>query len=236
MTAGVPSQIDLVEYRLRLSRPLRPVEAVELRGFFGQHFPGEELLHHHRAEGGFRYQYPQVQFKVLDRTAHLIGIGAGAALVSRLWLEVDRTRIGLEELTVQEATLVRRRESVGESPEPVVYRFRSPWMALNQANYRRYEEAPDEVARRWLLERILLGNCLSLAKAVGHRVAARLTVHADLRPSSATIKGVGMRGFIGTFAVNFFLPQHLGIGKCVARGFGTVERVRQRTIAKEGPC
>jgi hypothetical protein len=36
-----------------------------------------------------------------------------------------------------------------------------------------------------------------------------------------------MLGFLGTFSVNFEIPDYWGIGKSVSRGFGTV--VRQRT-------
>jgi hypothetical protein len=32
--------------------------------------------------------------------------------------------------------------------------------------------------------------------------------------------------FTGEFMVNFHIPDYLGIGKQVARGFGTVERIR----------
>ncbi len=36
-----------------------------------------------------------------------------------------------------------------------------------------------------------------------------------------------MLGFLGTFSVNFEIPNYWGIGKSVSRGFGTV--IRQRT-------
>ncbi len=34
-----------------------------------------------------------------------------------------------------------------------------------------------------------------------------------------------MLGFLGTFSVNFEIPDYWGIGKSVSRGFGTVKRV-----------
>jgi hypothetical protein len=226
MAVLAPAQIDIVEYRLRLSRALRPPEAAQLRGFFGQRYTGEELLHNHRPDGGFRYDYPRVQYKILDRNAYLIGLAEGAPLMTRLWMEVERTRIGLEELPVLEATLARRREVLGESGALITYRFLSPWLGLNQENHQAYERAGDPAGRRALLERILVGNCLSLAKAMSHQVRARLRADASgLRPVSASLKGVPMLGFVGTFAINFLLPNRLGIGKSVSRGFGTVERV-----------
>jgi hypothetical protein len=221
--------VDVVEYRLRFPRPLSPGEATQLRGYFGSAFASEVLLHHHNADGSLRYEYPRVQFKVLDRNAHLIGLAEGAEVVTRLWGEVDAARIGAEELPVYESTLARRRERVGEAAEAITYRLRTPWLGLNQENHRAYEADRDPAARRGLLARVLVGNCLALAKAFGHRVKARLSADAEgLRPWALRLKGVQMLGFVGSFHVNFHIPGRAGIGKSVSRGFGTVERVRER--------
>lgn len=224
MPLSSPCLLDITEYRLRFSRELQPAEATQLRGFFGTAFAEEVLLHHHEAEGGLRYDYPRVQFKVLGRVACLIGNGEGGAVVERLWREVDQARIGNEELPVVESSLLRRRERFGESPQSLNYRFLSPWMGLNQVNYHRYCELSEEAARQQLLARILVGNCLSLAKSFGYRVAIRLEADvSQLRETCARLKGVPMVTFRGTFRVNFHLPAWLGIGKSVSRGFGTVE-------------
>src|SRR5260370_39552239 len=86
-------KLSVTEYRLRLSRLLVPEEAAQLRGFFGTAFADEVLLHHHEADGRLRYAYPRVQFKVLDQTAHLIGIAEGGAVVARLWRGGDPQRV-----------------------------------------------------------------------------------------------------------------------------------------------
>jgi hypothetical protein len=39
------------------------------------------------------------------------------------------------------------------------------------------------------------------------------------------LKGVGMTGYKGMFAVNFELPDYIGLGKSVSRGFGTIKRM-----------
>lgn len=226
------AQVDVVEYGLRLSRSLAPGEATLLRGYFGSAFADETLLHHHNADGSLLYDYPRVQFKVLDRTAHLIGIAEGADLVTRLWGEVDAARIGEEELPVFESTLARRREALGEAAATITYQLRTPWLGLNQDNHRAYEADRSPEGRRALLARILVGNCLSLAKSFGNRVGTRLSADAGgLRPSITRLKGIAMLGFLGTFRVNFHIPDRAGIGKSVSRGFGTVERVRE-----ERPC
>ncbi len=220
------TELDITEYRLRFERPLAPGEATHLRGFVGSAFPEEELVHHHRRDGSLMYEYPRVQFKVIDRTAHLIGLAEGGAVVERLWRELDRARLDREELPVLEATLLRRREPLGECTELVEYRFVNPWLGLNQDNHARYTAARPDAERQALLERVLVGNCLSLAKAFGHWVNARLMADTRrLRPRTCRFKDQAMIGFEGPFRVNFRLPSGLGIGKSVSRGFGTVERV-----------
>jgi hypothetical protein len=218
--------VDSVGLWLRFPRPLQLGEATHLRGFFGRAFSDQVMLHHHEADGRLRYAYPKVQFKVLDRTAHLIGLADGAALVTRLWAEVDQARIGTEVLPVLEAGLSRRAEQLGESEGAILFRFRTPWLGLNQENHARYQAATGSKDRQALLEHALVGNCLSLAKGFGHWVRARITADCQgLRPVDAGLKGVAMVGFVGTFRVNFHIPEHAGIGKSVSRGFGTAERV-----------
>jgi hypothetical protein len=219
-----PVDIDITEYRLRFERPLSPGEATYLRGYFASVFAEEEMLHHHRRDGTLLYVYPRVQFKVIDRTARLIGLAEGGELVERLWREVESARIGEDELPVLEATLLRRREALGECAEPVEYRFVNPWLGLNQENHQRYERARTSVERQALLERVLVGNCLAVAKAFGHWVQGRITADARrLRPCTCRFKDQPMIGFDGPFRLNFRLPNAIGIGKSVSRGFGTVE-------------
>ncbi|MCC6545498.1 MAG: hypothetical protein IT392_13555 [Nitrospirae bacterium] len=41
------------------------------------------------------------------------------------------------------------------------------------------------------------------------------------------LKGTPLLGFLGSFSVNFEIPDYWGIGKSVSRGFGTVKRVEK---------
>lgn len=220
-------EIRVTEYRLKMSRELRRGEVPRLRGFFGREFSEQVLLHHHREDGSLIYDYPRIQFKILDRQAVLIGLEAGSELLTQLWLEVDQAKLGSENLTVQEATIQRRRAIFGETEEMVTYRFLSPWLALNQENTRRYHVEKDRNARIKLLQRILVGNCLSIAKSFRNNVKIRLEADcARLRRVDTRLKGVTMVGFMGMFRVNFLLPDLVGIGKSVSRGFGTVLQIQ----------
>ncbi|MBI2567499.1 MAG: hypothetical protein HYV63_10745 [Candidatus Schekmanbacteria bacterium] len=217
--------LEIAEARLRFPRVLLPSETPKLRGYLGTAFSEAELLHNHNAAGGLRYDYPRVQLKVVAEEALLVGIGEGVPIVVDVWSRCDVARLGDELLPILEATLNRRRAAIGALEQPLRYTFRSPWLGLNQDNHFAYACTTNEEVREQLLRRVLIGNCLSLAKSFGHRVATRLA--ADCRALHALpcrLKGVSMLGFRGSFSLNFSIPDRLGIGKSVSRGFGIVER------------
>lgn len=220
------TSVPVLQCRLRLSRPLRASETPHLRGFFGKQFADQVMLHHHKEDGALLYEYPRVQFKVLNQMGVLLGLGDGSGLVARLWSEVETANLGGEDLNVLEATMVWRPSSIGETEEPVSYRFLSSWLALNQDNTSRYHAAGSTDDRTRLLERILIGNCLSFSKAFGHTVRGKLVAECSgLHVVETTLKGTEMIGFRGSVRVNFQFPDLVGIGKSVSRGFGTLRQI-----------
>src|SRR5437870_4452855 len=99
--------LDIVENRLQLGRQLHPAEAAKLRGYFGAVFGDQVLLHHHLPNGRLVYDYPRVQFKILERTAYLVGLAEGCDVVMQVWTEANRACIDGDELPIQEASLVK---------------------------------------------------------------------------------------------------------------------------------
>jgi hypothetical protein len=82
-----------------------------------------------------------------------------------------------------------------------------------------------EVARRRLLEKVLIGNILSAAKGFDHTVSSEITVELKrIRPTECLLKDIPVIGFYGSFTVNFQLPPLFGLGKSVSRGYGAVSR------------
>ena len=226
MMTNVLTYTTLTKLRMQLARPLRTGEAPALRGFFGRQFEAEVLLHNHGSNDQLIYQYPRVQFKVLDRHAYVIGLNEGGELLQQLWLDIDQTRIGNEELQVLQSDLQTETTSIEVTPAPIRYRFVTPWLALNQKNFQEYTSSRSQSFRREKLNRTLVGNCLGMCKSLGIRIADRITADCSgLHSIKTTLKGQGMIGFVGTFTLNLHLPNHLGLGKSVSRGFGTIERM-----------
>ncbi|TVR15495.1 MAG: hypothetical protein EA391_10570 [Balneolaceae bacterium] len=53
----------------------------------------------------------------------------------------------------------------GAAVAPKTYRFETLWMALNQTNHERYTET-NALEQEKLLDKILVGNCLSFFKSL----------------------------------------------------------------------
>jgi len=75
-----------------------------------------------------------------------------------------------------------------------------------------------------LLNRNLVGNILSMSKSLDYQVPDKIKCHIEVKEQSSSLKGNEITAFRGFFVTNFQIPDLLGLGKSVSRGFGTVKR------------
>jgi Cas6b C-terminal domain/Cas6b N-terminal domain len=215
----------LVEFtvaRYTVKQPLDPCHARWLRGALASQV-GRSEFHNHTGHK-LVYQHPLIRYDVCKNQALVLGMAHGAFLLRNL-PAFDSLRLGPATHQVLKARIEASRVEIGPSDEPIIYRFDSPFLALNQQNHQTWMQS-DTFARRRLLERIVIGNLLSLSKAIGLDVAEKLHADVDLSPEGwQELKpGVELLGFRGVIQVNFRLPDGWGIGKSSARGFGTLRR------------
>lgn len=207
---------------------LQPRDAHKLRGYFGELFREHSpLLHNHYEDGTYRQHYPLVQYKVLAGVPTLVGLGEGAALLVQLFLAIRELNLDGRCYPVLAKHIRHEPAAIGLGSELHRYRFATRWMPLNQENHREYQGL-DPAARRAQLTRILTNNVLALLKAAEAYAPElpRLLVHLALgEPVVTQFKNQAMLGFGGEFVANAVLPDGLGLGKSVARGFGAVQRL-----------
>lgn len=203
---------------------LRTRDAHKLRGYFGRLFQERsELLHNHMGNGEFRYAYPQVQYKVIDRTPMLVGIKDGAGLLGELFLKINELNIDGQKYPVHQKNIEGKNVEAGISENSNTYRFETLWMGINQKNHNRYLIA-DELEKQHMLERVLIGNCLSFFKSMDHFVEEQIQIKGTFKEKSTRFKNNRMLAFEGMFTTNLLLPDYIGLGKSVSRGFGTIQK------------
>jgi len=191
-----------------------------LRGFVAGRFPDQPILHQHERDE-FIYLYPKVQYKIITGIARIVGIAEGAEVVKETCGNIDRLEFGEAVYEVKNKEIAEGEVEFGENNLVVCYHFITPWLALNQENYRAWQGLSKK-ERQEKLKKTLIGNILSMAKGLDYVVTEEIKAEVDVKPVPTTLKGVSMVGFLGEFQVNFNIPDYLGLGKSVSRGFGTV--------------
>ena len=217
--------MNLKTLRLTL-KSTRPVaeSAAKLRGFFATRFNEYALLHQHINVDKLLYRYPRIQYKILDGVPLVLGIEEGAEVLKEIYDKYDEIQLGENTYTIVERGIALKEEEFGISPAILSYEFITPWIALSQNNYQRYLESSRE-QRRELLRRTLIGNILSASKGLDYVVLEEIKVAiGGLHRRKCELKGTPFIGFLGRFIVNFVIPDYMGLGKSVSRGFGTVRR------------
>jgi len=197
----------------------------KLRGYFAKKYIDEEIVHNHR-DNAFVYKYPQIQFKIIDRSPLIIGIGSlGINFLEskRIFFEKELI-ISNDTNDITEVNVHKDVDHFGTTDKILKYQFKTPWMALNAKNSEIYKNS-DEIDREELLKRVLIGNILSMSKSLGYNIEEKLKVKINLKEVPVKFKNQNMAGFRGEFYINFDIPQYLGIGRNVSRGFGTVLKV-----------
>ncbi len=199
---------------------LKPRDATKLRGFFSNKYIDQEIVHNHNGDK-YIYNYPKVQYKSIKKQPIVCGIGEGANIALKMSFETDKLIIGNRELSAMQKSMVKEQRELGIISDYKEYKFFTPWLALNQKNIAQYNTA-NSIERESMLKRILIGNILSMSKGLGYTVTSEIYAWINLEERIIKFKGMEMKSFIGTFKTNFLIPDYLGLGKSVSRGFGTI--------------
>ena len=217
--------IDLEIFTLTMESD-QPIagSAAQLRGYFATKFNEYILLHHHDA-GDFVYRYPLVQYKIIDKIPTVIGINEGSDLLKEIYHLSPSIRLGEIDYRIVRKGIDVRQVPFGLDNIFHSYDFITPWLALNQENYQRFYRAKSAGERHDLLRRTLAGNLLSMSKPLGYQVPDRIRSEVEVQPLKQRLKDVNVMAFAGRFHANFQIPDYLGIGKSVSRGFGAVRQL-----------
>ncbi len=211
---------------------LHPHYGHKLRGYIGTLFKEKSpLLHNHLESGRLRYAYPLVQYKIVKGTPMLVGIGEGADLLLDLFLSIKELDLEDRKFRIYAKNIRKSNFTPGISSVLIEYRFELPWMALNQSNFVKYNSLLPGRERTEFLNRILIGNILSFYKGIGFRASSQIYASVDVEERISAFKNRKMTVLAGGFVTNAVLPELIGIGKAVTRGFGTLSLTHPKPLS-----
>ena len=187
----------------------------------------ENVLFHNHEDGKFRYGYPLIQYKVFRRHPTILCIDRGSEEILKLFRQAD-WNIVLHGRTVDARIKYLHHDYFHCEflENPLEYRIRN-WFALNEENFEKYINLGDEGEKNEVLRRILTGNIISFAKGIRWNLDQQLGVTIPRLHVKRlfNFKDHQMVGFDLDFTANVVLPDGIGLGKSVSRGFGVIGKV-----------
>lgn len=196
----------------------------KVRGYIGNTFKDYPILHNHYSNDKFLYSYPYVQYKVINGDVLIVGIDEGADLVKKIAPELSVLSLDREYIITEK--LIHEKEfDIKPSSEEKHYEFITPWLGLNQGNYKKYTNTKSWKDKKEILNKVLVGNLLSMSKGLGIIVNKRLYAKTHFDEKIVEYKGVKMNAFAGEFKIHYDIPDYFGLGKGVSQGFGCVKQI-----------
>jgi hypothetical protein len=213
-------QLKICRVKLHFADGASCISAVKLRGFCGNLFVDDAEFHHHSERS---YHYPLIQYKRVNGELMAVGLqNYAVVLMNKLSsVEAVSTPQGTFKVDSQEIDL----QTWPVRCNTCFYEFATPWIPFNEKNYAEYSSLAEE-EQQGFLERILVGNTLSCLKGLGifvdFRVNSRIVMFRSL---CVKAHDNSFEAFKARFYLNVDLPDFVGIGKSVSKGFGTIRRV-----------
>lgn len=190
----------------------------QFRGFMAHLFSNIPEFHHHSENS---YHYPMIQYKRIDGNLAVIGIGKYADIVAQNMPYIDHITTENQKIPLQNIQIKNSFFTLENKLH--TYSFTSPWIALNEKNYEKYKHLEPKEKRK-LLEKILVGNILSMYKGLGMFVTNKIEISIlKYFSKPTTAHDNKFVGFMINFACNTSIPEYLGLGKSVSKGFGSVK-------------
>lgn len=178
--------------------------------------------------GQIIHRYPAVQCKQVKNDLVAIGICQGAGFLKTLADGHAEILAGSNACTIVSRDPGIRDEAFGTNGTVAgrvfEYEILTPWLALNQQNAKKFYELKGKPARDAFMQKILTGHLNTLAKSLDYLPGEPITCTPHVRFIRERIDRENLIVFLGKFQTNLCIPDYIGIGQQVSRGYGTIRK------------
>ncbi|MDO9154295.1 MAG: CRISPR-associated endonuclease Cas6 [Paludibacter sp.] len=215
---------------LRFSNRLHHNELALLRGAINELLKEKSNVLYHNHEGEtFRYSYPLIQYKRINQQAALVCINQGTEAIGLLLMHGNfACQLGDKKVEL-EIDNVKANQFIIQTWDSMFYYNIRKWLALNQVNYLEYCKLDSLSDKCLFLEKILIGNILSMGKGIDIQFDKEIICKITniIETTTMSYKNVKMMSFDVEFKSNVSLPDYIGIGKGTSLGFGMIASKRE---------
>jgi hypothetical protein len=168
------------------------------------------------------YFYPRLQYKVVRGAPMIAAIGEGCELLWEIYDKIDN--LPDPDWPVTEKRVIEKQAPFGCCDEYIKYRFLTPWLSLPNDLFNKFLASESKVKEQMLC-RALDGYLKSISKSLGYEPKKEIRIKFNAKDNYIFQRDIRTAGLFGSFIVNFEIPNFLGIGKSVSRGYGAIKRV-----------
>ena len=167
-------------------------------------------------------KYPLIQYKVIRGAPLIIAVNEGCDLLWEVYDNINEIN-KISPWKVTERRLIEKKSELGITDEKARYRFLTPWLTVKESEIG--PDIKDNIEQRnSALATILESNFLAVARNFNVPIDKNLRISLNTKDEYIVQKDTNIAGFFGSFYINFQLPQFLGVGKSLTRGFVTIKQ------------
>tara|TARA_Y100000768_G_scaffold372120_1_gene339488 strand:- start:815 stop:1723 length:909 start_codon:yes stop_codon:yes gene_type:complete len=172
-----------------------------------------------------KFSYPRVQVKILNEQIYIIGIKEGVEPVLSIPDKIKELDFGNITFTINDFEEETLEQQFALSGTAVKYSFLTSWAALNHVTGKKYRSIPFKKKKSYL-NKLLGTNLIFLAKEMG--ISIDRGIYTKVKISNLHPKSIDdnkWKSFKGDFKTNIILPNYIGLGNGITRGYGTISRL-----------
>ena len=219
------SHIQYISAALITDKPVRKTP-YQVKGSIMKNYPKSEIVPMLNGSYRKKYLYPRVQVKILNEKIYFLGIAEGVSAVKSLidnfsTLDFGNITFKIKDIIIDENGLFDQSYDINR------YKFVTPWIALNRTNIKKFSKTPSSEKRKFLCE-LLTRNLIFLTSEFKINFDEKILTDIELNGKSlSNFKENRDFGFEGSFSTNFILPDFIGLGNGITRGYGSIKHDRK---------
>jgi len=220
MTPSTP-KIKSVTLKIKTDRPVQKTP-YQVKGVLMKNFPNEEIVPMLHGSYRKKFLYPRIQVKILDEEIFLVGLNQGVDPILKIQERITDLNFGDITFEVLEKDIQEKDESFLFTSSLKKYDFISNWVALNLNTSKKYDSKNDKDKLQFL-NNLLAKNIVFISREIGFELPKNIYSQIrilDLKPTKLDQNGWG--AFDGVFYTNIIMPDYIGIGNGITRGYGTI--------------
>ena len=215
------SHIQYISTAIITDKPVRKTP-YQVKGSIMKNYPKSEIVPMLNGSYRKKYLYPRVQVKILNEKIYFLGIAEGVSAVRSLIdnfksLDFGNITFKIKDIIIDENGLFEQTDYINK------YKFITPWVALNRANTKKFSKTSTSQKRKFLCE-LLTRNLIFLTSEFKIDFDEKILTDIELEDKSLSSFNENRDvGFEGSFLTNFLLPDFIGLGNGITRGYGSIK-------------